>query len=307
MSGIGIITNPYSKKNLKKPGHKIMLGYILGNKGVYQITENLDALERVAQEFKAQNIEILGINGGDGTIQRTITTFIHVYKNQPLPKIALLRGGTINIIAGNLGLKGSSKTLLLDLVEKYHEGSDFTEIPIRTIKCDNQYGFMFTGGFASTFLEEYYKNKTGPLGAALFSLKLAISALRNKGLIKKLVKNIQLTYSGTQTKEKTCTANTILASTLPSLPLFLKLFTRVAGTTSFFQLFLLKNRPVEIVYMCLKLLFRMNLSKFGMVDILTQDICIRTQSKMLIGMDGEIFGQQNTFSLSLGPVLTFIL
>ena len=134
MSGIGIITNPHSKLNKRNPQRTALLGYILGEKGRLEVTNNLDDLGRVAREFKSKNIGILAINGGDGTICRTLTAFIQVYGNAPLPKVALLRGGTINVLANNLGIAGSPEQVLYRLVEVYsNEEKDFENEKIETV------------------------------------------------------------------------------------------------------------------------------------------------------------------------------
>src|SRR5438128_2499711 len=102
MSGIGIITNPHAKLNKRNPSRTALLGYILGQQGQLEVTNSLEDLSRVACEFRDQRIGILAINGGDGTISRTLTAFIHEYDGLPLPKVVLLRGGTINVLAKNL-------------------------------------------------------------------------------------------------------------------------------------------------------------------------------------------------------------
>ena len=61
MAGIGIITNPNSKLNIKKPTRGLLLGYIVGQFGNLEITNSVDDLGRVAQLFKQQSIEILAI------------------------------------------------------------------------------------------------------------------------------------------------------------------------------------------------------------------------------------------------------
>src|SRR5690349_19758362 len=105
MPGIGIIANPHSKLNKQNPERHELLGYILGQQGQLRLTESLEHLSKVAAEFHQKKIDILAINGGDGTISRTLTAIVNEYKGDPLPPIALLRGGTMNVLAQNLGVK----------------------------------------------------------------------------------------------------------------------------------------------------------------------------------------------------------
>ena len=116
MPGIGVILNPYSKKFKKDPNRAKHMGFIVGDKASCKETEDLDDLRRVAEEFKTRDIDILAINGGDGTNHCTLTTFLQVYREKPLPKIALLRGGTLNTVARSVGVKGRSEDILSNLL-----------------------------------------------------------------------------------------------------------------------------------------------------------------------------------------------
>jgi diacylglycerol kinase family enzyme len=159
MPGIGIVTNPRSRHNLRDPERMRTLGYILGNRGSCVPTKNLDDLYRVAEEFRHEKIDILGINGGDGTIHTVLTAFIKTYgaHGEPLPKVAILRGGTMNTIANSCGLKTPAGKALLELVERYHAGGDFTTVSRQTMQIGDQYGFIFGNGLIYNFLETYYE------------------------------------------------------------------------------------------------------------------------------------------------------
>ena len=98
MPGIGVILNPYSRKYKNNPEMAKHMGFIVGDKASCKATEDLADLRRVAEEFKTRDIDILAINGGDGTIHCTLTTFLNVYGNKPLPKIANLFTNTLIVI-----------------------------------------------------------------------------------------------------------------------------------------------------------------------------------------------------------------
>ena len=106
MAGIGIILNPKARSYKHNPGRMERLGFIVGDKASCHATQDVLDVEALAKEFKEKEIEILGISGGDGTNHVTLTTFINVYGDKPLPKVAFLRGGTMNNVANALGVKG---------------------------------------------------------------------------------------------------------------------------------------------------------------------------------------------------------
>lgn len=156
MPGIGVITNPRSRANKRDPGAMRRLGYLLGSRGEAAATLSLDDLYRVAEEFKKADIDVLGINGGDGTIHHTLTAFLRTYGDAPLPLVAILRGGTMNTIANSLGIKGDPPRMLFELVDRYHAGLGFDVFENPVLAVGDAWGFIFGNGLIFNFLDAYY-------------------------------------------------------------------------------------------------------------------------------------------------------
>lgn len=177
MSGIGIILNPYSRSNRSNPERIKKLGFIVGDRGSCHATETLDQVRELAQEFKQRDIDILGISGGDGTNHRTLSTFVEIYGDKPLPKVALLRGGTMNNLANQMGISGSPEKILSNLILKYHENIPFAETQLNMVRVNGAYGFLFGMGLITRFIDVYQNVEGGPspargamlLGRAMFS------------------------------------------------------------------------------------------------------------------------------------------
>ena len=188
MSGIGIILNPHSRSNRKNPERIKQLGFIVGDRGSCHATETLDQVRELAHEFRDRDIEILGISGGDGTNHKTLTTFIEVYGDKPLPKIAFLRGGTMNNMANQLGIKGSPEKILSNLILKYHEGEPFVEERLNMIRVNGLYGFLFGMGLISRFIDIYQNVEGGPSPArgAWLLARASASALFNGRFVQHL-------------------------------------------------------------------------------------------------------------------------
>ncbi len=120
MSGIGVIYNPRSGKNLRDPRAAGRLARALGDHGVVREAGSLDQLYRVAEDFRRLGIDVLGISGGDGTNGVTITGFLDVYAGSALPQLAFLRGGTMNTVANSVGIRrGPPEGLLHRLIQAY--------------------------------------------------------------------------------------------------------------------------------------------------------------------------------------------
>ena len=167
MSGIGVVVNPHSKQYKDNPEKMKRLGFIVGDRGDFASTQDLRDIRGVAERFKERDIDILALSGGDGTNHRTLTTFLQVYGNKPLPKIALLRGGTLNTVAYSCGVRGTPEKNISNLLFKYHEDEEFETTQVTLMKINDYYGFIWGCGVIYRFMDSYYQlGPASPLNAA---------------------------------------------------------------------------------------------------------------------------------------------
>jgi diacylglycerol kinase (ATP) len=182
MSGIGVVLNPRSKRNLRDPGAADRLARELGDHGVVRMARSIDELHRIAEDFRALDIDVLGISGGDGTNHVTLSGFIDVYGGHALPDVAFLRGGTMNTVANSVGVRqGRPEGLLARLVRSYAEraAEPLYNTERRLMRIGSTYGFLFGTGAVYGFLAEYYRGgaQPTPLVAAKTLLRGVGSAL----------------------------------------------------------------------------------------------------------------------------------
>jgi diacylglycerol kinase (ATP) len=177
MSGIGVVLNPRSRRNVRDPSAARRLAHALGDHGVVREARSLDELHRIAEDFRALSIDVLGISGGDGTNHVTITGFLNVYGARTLPQLALLRGGTMNTVANSVGIRrGKPEGLLGKLIRAYAQRAvqPLANVERRVMRIAGQsgrseasYGFTFGTGVVYGFLAEYYSGgEPSPLVAA---------------------------------------------------------------------------------------------------------------------------------------------
>ena len=138
MGGIGVILNPRSKRNLGDPRAAVRLARALGDHGVVRTVKSKDDLSRIAEDFRRQKIDVLGISGGDGTNYVTITGFLQVYDTEPLPPLAFLRGGTFNTVANSVGVPSGS--LGID-----ESGRTFPTTPFCPLRLDSKAPMQASG------------------------------------------------------------------------------------------------------------------------------------------------------------------
>ncbi len=170
MAGIGVVLNPRSRQNRRDPEAASRLAKKLGNCGVVRTAQTRDELARIAEDFRKLKIDVLGISGGDGTNHVTLTGFLEVYSDEPLPPVAFLRGGTMNTVANAIGVpKGRPDGLLASLIARYNERMEnpLQVVERNVMRVGDRYGFLMGTGVIHGYMSEYYRHpEPNPLHAA---------------------------------------------------------------------------------------------------------------------------------------------
>ena len=155
----GVITNPRARKNAANPNRVERLRKILGREGVFRKTQTPEEIWDAAREFRRRKIDILVIDGGDGTLHHTLSAFIPIYDGLDLPPIVLLGGGTMNTIAKSLGMKGLSEVILQRIISATRGRAPFEVVRANTLRVNDRYGFIFGLGFPVSLLKAYYRGQ----------------------------------------------------------------------------------------------------------------------------------------------------
>jgi len=309
MPGIGIISNPHSKLNKKNPQRHEYLTYIAGEEGHVAVTHTLADLAKVAERFKKREIKILAINGGDGTISQTLTAFINAYRDQPLPLIALLRGGTINVLAENLGIKGSPEQVLYRLIEKHSVNKLRTTKKISTIEIAGQHGFLFANGSAALFLEEFYKNKTGPIGSLALLLKLLFSRIFGKEIYDQTVQSTTTELLVDEDKKPNHLAITTMLATIPKMPLGFHLFPKTKNKPQLAQLVsYVGDARKDIFKAVFDFFVRPSKATDVKISYCGKNFSVKCDNPTPYTLDGELFyPESNEVKAKIGTELEFII
>jgi len=307
MSGIGIITNPHSKLNRRNPDRPALLGFILGAQGQLEVTNSLADLERVALDFKGKGITTLAINGGDGTVSRTLTAFLAAYGETPLPQIALLRGGTINVLANNLGIRGSPEEILYRLVEWHSSGRAMPVRRVPTLCVEGNHGFLFANGMAPAFLKEYYKRKSGAFGAFLLVCAVWLSSLYKGRLHDKIVQDLRQNLRPGGRRPIDHTSCSVFCSTVLKLPLGVPLFHMLDSHPREFQCVSFTTPSRESWRLPLVLLRRQDDLGKDKISFCCEELQIEMPHPFDYTLDGELFtSTNNSVNIGIGPELDFV-
>ncbi len=189
LSGIGVVYNPRSRRNLRDPKAMLRLARKLEGHGVVREAHSIDELYRIAEDFHRLEIDLLGISGGDGTNHVTLTGFIDVWGGA-LPQIAFLRGGTMNTVANSVGVRrGKPDGLLSRLIQDYAQRASrpLVDVERHVMRIGDDYGFLFGTGAVRGFIAEYYAGgEPSPAVAARVLARGIGSALVRGAMVRRM-------------------------------------------------------------------------------------------------------------------------
>lgn len=175
---LALVTNPHSRGNRRDPGLRARLLAAMAE-GTLDLSGE-DGWAPVAQALVDGGVERVGISGGDGTLHCLLTALARMAPPERWPAVGLLRTGTMNTLAANLGVRGRPLALAAGL------GAGALR-PVPVISVEDRVGVLFGVGVQVSFLEEYYKGLLGPVGGAWLLARVVGGALVSSPLARRLV------------------------------------------------------------------------------------------------------------------------
>ena len=186
MGGIGVITNPRSRVNLRHPEFAGKLKHLLGAKGTLS-SRSIRRARCGRAGFKARDIDVVCVSGGDGTVHTVLTAMLAAYDGAQLPRVAILRAGTMNTVARGLGIRGNAIDIL-NFVGRATRPARCQRRVVGSSRDHQHYGFLFGVGLFARFLEVYYEgSEPGPAKAAWLMCRAACSSLVGGRLIRRIM------------------------------------------------------------------------------------------------------------------------
>lgn len=119
MTRLAVLGNPYSGGNRR--GMDAVAEVAAAHGIAHATTNSIDELDATLRDFAEQEVEVLAINGGDGTLDAAITAMRNRRPFAREPVIALLRGGTTNMVHDDVGLRGAPAAALQRVIDACHE------------------------------------------------------------------------------------------------------------------------------------------------------------------------------------------
>jgi diacylglycerol kinase family enzyme len=174
---IAVVLNPNALGVRRARGLGDELRRVLGDAGEVAVTRTPAELGAAVRRFPGDGIGIVAACGGDGTNLSTLTELVHAY-GASLPTFAILRGGTVNTIAHNLGIGGRPVDVLSRLVAAARSSDEIPTVGQDLLVVNGMYGFLFASLMGARFLEAYYGGlRPGPTWAGLLAARTVASSL----------------------------------------------------------------------------------------------------------------------------------
>jgi diacylglycerol kinase family enzyme len=304
---IGVVSNPRARKNVTNPNRVERLRQILSREAVFRMTQTPEEISDAAREFCREEIDILVIDGGDGTLHHTLSAFIPIYNGMDLPPIVLLRGGTMNTIANSLGIKGLSEAILQRILSAIKGRVPFEIVRANALQVNDRYGFIFGLGFPVNLLKAYYRGEgRGKWKSIGVLLKILFSSLKKGGGDSNFFRPFKadIWLNGERLPIGRYTA--ILGSTVKEVGLGFKPTRRAGEREGFFQILCCEMGPKRMGLTALKILLGMELRDSKLFDRMATRSVITLEKPVDMQMDGEIFKDQKEIRLHVGPAIRFI-
>jgi hypothetical protein len=215
------------------------------------------------------------------------------------------------MLADNLGIRGTPEEILVRMVE-CQSGLRPKEIrPLTTLSVGGQAGFLFGNGLIARYLEEFYKNKSGPIGAMLLILKIYFQWIFAPGRYRTMVheESYRVAFDGLD-KSSTLKSLAMMISTVERAPLGFRVFPEACSDRGRFQYFSLEMTAGSLPWRLVFAFLRNRSGRFfGKVSRTASTAVITAESgRQFYTLDGELFtAPSGRLAVGVGPVVQFVV
>lgn len=111
VSRLGVLRNPESRRNRRRAAPAPADALIIEPDSPAAVVEALAV-------FRDAGVDLLAVDGGDGTVREVVSALPQVWPDAP-PPLAVLASGRTNVIARDVGVRGPRRTALTRLAMLY--------------------------------------------------------------------------------------------------------------------------------------------------------------------------------------------
>lgn len=305
-----MVTNARSRDNRRDPALASRLQAAVGPSVPVESPASLQELAQVVAHLQQDPPHRLAIHGGDGTLHRVLTAWLAA-GGAPLPEIAVLRGGTMNIVADSIGVKHGPERFLAAL-----RGGDAVGHTVRTLlrvelgEPGVVWGFLSGNGIVARFLEKYYEQPDpGPVDAGRLLVRGAASALVGGALARELTRPWvgEVAVDGVSLgPPRPWTA--VAVGSVEQLGLRFRVFHRLRPGDDAFHVVALSGTVPDLARELPRLWAGRGVRRPGNSDHLVRDLVLDGAEPMALMVDGDFHrAPSGRVRIRSGPPVRFVL
>jgi diacylglycerol kinase (ATP) len=318
MGRIVVVSNPKSRVNRSQPRLVGELAEILGDREAVEQPADLVALDHTIARLHEQGVDTLAVNGGDGTLHKVLSAVVRRWStaagNVPfasvkIPQIVLLKSGTVNTMARNVGVGRRARPMLAALVAAVREGR-----PVRTVYRTpvvvnrTHAGFLFGTGVLSRYMEMYYAGgNPGPAKALWLVAQVCASAAVGGPLARAL---FALDPARVEVDDRVWVPDRYAAIAIGGvndLGLGFKLFHSAAENPGRLHALGFPCAPVEVLKVMPQIYLGRPTRSPHIIDEMVQRVLISGPAARGFMMDGDFLPGGEQLLIEAGPPVPFLL
>lgn len=160
---VGLLINPLSGRNRKK-ATAISQTLTACPEVLQHEVQTPQDVQNALVKLGCQKVDLLVISGGDGTVQAVLTVLFNQQPFATQPQLMVLQGGTTNIIAGDVGVRGSQDEAIRRLLQWMETGrGNITrqQRPVLRLQVpghEEKFGMFLGAANISQGIQYYHKN-----------------------------------------------------------------------------------------------------------------------------------------------------
>jgi len=269
---------------------------------------SLELLAEEACRTAAQSPAVIGIHGGDGTLHRTLSALIAAYQPRALPPLAILPGGTMNVVASSLGIRARPEDVLTELAANQGQGVLPTTLSRRCLRVGKDYGFIFGNGLLSNFLEEYYaRGSYGASRAVWIVFRILLSLATTRRYARRVFRRFRgrVHVDGSQLARTRLTS--IGAATVTEVGFRFKLHHRADDDPNRMGGLAIHGGPLSLLLDVLDVRLGRGLSPKRAESFVASKILIEPEAaESTYTLDGDLYVARGPFIVEVGPALEIV-
>lgn len=308
-SMIVVFVNPRSRANRRDPSLQRRLARTLGDAGRVFAAPTFEALAEDARSLAAAPPRVIAVHGGDGTLHHVLSALLDAFAGgPPLPPIAILGGGTMNVVSASLGIRARAFPFLGEIVRQVRTGTPFKTVPRRCLKVGSQFGFVFGNGILANFLGEYYgKPGYGPARAFWLLAKIFVSAVTGGALAARVfhARRDRVTVDGQTLPFAALTA--VSAGTVREVGLRFKLNHRADDDPDRFAVLAIHGTARTLIPELFSVWMGRGISSARAYSALASELeIVPSEGECPYTVDGDLYRMHETLRVAIGPRVEFV-